>query len=566
MASANKQLSTPGSDVNGEVRFCAYCRTKLDIGAKFCKACGKAVNGESNETQNQRKIVYEGEIHKCPNCGEVLKSLTLICPACGYELRGNRASNIVHEFATKLSDLADDNRKIMLIRSFPIPNSKEDIWEFIILASSNIGREIENELSDAWQAKFLQAYQKADMLFKDEIEFIKIQEIYANTSKIISKREQAKKVKKTENVFSELMPVIPNLIIIVGWLLSIFTIIPICGIKLDNVGFNAYQLLLWIIFIVGVFLIPQFTQSESSLPRLVTTLGLILSIVVLIPLRTKNLDSAGFSSYQLVFVIDIVCSIIIFVKMIKNRPSTSNKNGGISFVIALVITAVFFITFLITSLVASFNNHSDMNEGNSQSYDQEFEWPKTGLNTYLPQPSSTKGEIHSNCDKEFWADIEGYSESEFEKYIEECKNAGFTIDNKKTIMNFEAYNEDGYYLDLMHADYNNELSIRIHVPYATEKMKWPTQGLALLIPTPNAEHGEIDIDTHIQLSIYVGDTSKEKCEEYINSCIEKGFDVDYSRSDAVYDADDKKGNSLRIKYRGNNIMYISMYSYDAFDD
>ncbi len=276
----------------------------------------------------------------------------------------------------------------------------------------------------------------------------------------------------------------------------------------------------------------------------------------MIPLCGKNLDEVGFSSYQIIFVIDIVCSIFIFVKMIKNKPETSAKLAGRSTVIALIVLALLVVVYIISSLIASFKN----------SYVEEFEWPKTGLSTYIPKPSSTKGEINFNDDEEFWLDVEGYSVSEYEAYIEECKSIGFSIDSNKSSMEYEAYNEDGYYLDLMHSDYDNELTIRVHVPYAVDKLEWPTQGLALLIPKPKAELGEINIDNHTRLSVYVGNISEKKYKAYVNSCINKGFDVDYSKSDTVYDAEDKKGNSLRIEYIGNNVMDISIYSHDAFDD
>lgn len=536
--------------------FCSNCGQEIADKCKFCSDCGTPLNSETNEKQERRKNVYEGEIHKCPNCGEVLNSFTLTCPSCGYEIRGNKSSNSVHEFAMRLLQLNDEKQKIMLIRSFPIPNSKEDILEFVILASTNIDRKIDNELSDAWQAKFAQAYQKANLLFKDDEVFQKIQEIYVKTTKKISKLERLKKIKNVRNVLAELMPVLPNLIVVVGWLLSIFIIIPISGTNLDEAGFNSFQLLLRILFIAGVFLIPPFTRSESSLPRLVTTLGLILSIIVLIPLCGNNLDNVGYSAYKVSLVIDIGCSIIILVKMIKEKPETSEKLAGRSAVIALIALALFVVVYIISSLIASFKN----------SYVEEFEWPKTGLSTYIPKPLSTKGEINLNDDEELWLEVEGYSVSEYEAYIEECKSIGFSIDSNKSSMEYEAYNEDGYYLDLMHSDYDNELTIKVHVPYAVDKLEWPTQGLALLIPKPKAELGEIEIDTHSQLSVYVGNISEKKYKAYVNSCNKKGFDVDYSKNDKVYDAKDKKGNSLRIEYKGNNVMYISMYSHDAFDD
>lgn len=77
-------------------QFCPYCGTKLDERARFCKNCGEAIHGDAQEAHRtsdeqsnptERKTVYEGYIHKCPNCGEVLNAFEMNCPTCGYELR-----------------------------------------------------------------------------------------------------------------------------------------------------------------------------------------------------------------------------------------------------------------------------------------------------------------------------------------------------------------------------------------------------------------------------------------------------------------------------------------------
>lgn len=178
--------------------FCINCGQELAEGAKFCANCGKEVN--SNST-NQRKTVYEGEIHKCPSCGEILSSLAVICPSCGYEIRGSKASNSVKEFAMHLADVENDMQKITIIQSFPIPNNKEDILEFLILAatcldpSENItGDGVKKEVSDAWRVKVEQSYQKAKLLFANDVDFPKIQTVYDQTCNRIN--VSANKIKK----------------------------------------------------------------------------------------------------------------------------------------------------------------------------------------------------------------------------------------------------------------------------------------------------------------------------------------------------------------------------------
>ena len=84
-----------------------------------------------------------------------------------------------------------------MIRSFAIPNTKEDLYEFLILSVSNIdvdSYENDNQLrrndarlavSDAWKAKFEQAYQKAKLLFENDPQLIDIEKLYEKTNKSI---------------------------------------------------------------------------------------------------------------------------------------------------------------------------------------------------------------------------------------------------------------------------------------------------------------------------------------------------------------------------------------------
>lgn len=209
--------------------FCIECGQQLVNGAKFCAGCGTAVNGINQNTQ--RKTVYEGEIHKCPNCGEVLNSFTSSCTACGYELRDTKNSNAVIEFASKLEQIENnrnvnnnysdfkskisqissvnpiDEQKISLIRNFAIPNTKEDIYEFMILAASNIDLKLygfaydssqfqgmmatsQRAVSDAWLAKFEQAYQKAQLLLNGSQELLIISELYERKVNEIQKKRR----------------------------------------------------------------------------------------------------------------------------------------------------------------------------------------------------------------------------------------------------------------------------------------------------------------------------------------------------------------------------------------
>lgn len=87
------------------------------------------------ETRQQE---YVGTIRKCPNCGQVLQSFQAKCPACGHELTGVGVASSVKEFFDFYQKETDKFRQLELIKSFPVPNSKEDILEFALLASQQI--------------------------------------------------------------------------------------------------------------------------------------------------------------------------------------------------------------------------------------------------------------------------------------------------------------------------------------------------------------------------------------------------------------------------------------------
>lgn len=207
--------------------FCTNCGQTLPDDAKFCLNCGKAVSHDNQP--EQRETVYEGNVHKCPNCGEVISAFQTKCPACGHEFRDASATNAIKEFEKELERIENsgkvnnggllgtfekafssraskgiDQQLADKISNFAVPNNKEDIFEFMILAASNIDpmaydnstsgysykvRNAKLMVSNAWDSKYNQVHQKAKMLFPDEPRLIEIETLYS------SKQKQVKKAK-----------------------------------------------------------------------------------------------------------------------------------------------------------------------------------------------------------------------------------------------------------------------------------------------------------------------------------------------------------------------------------
>lgn len=193
--------------------FCISCGHELAEEAKYCANCGKAVN---NSATTQRKTVYDGELHKCPNCGELLNSFVTNCPTCGYELRSVNTNSPVNELAKKIEKTTSVAEKIELITNFYVPNTREDIYDFFILAVSNL-EDTNYDTDDAWRAKLEQTYLKAKISFGREPEFEYVDELYKKTIDKVTKRGTAQFIRKNKKLcLSALLVSIGVIMLVVG--------------------------------------------------------------------------------------------------------------------------------------------------------------------------------------------------------------------------------------------------------------------------------------------------------------------------------------------------------------
>lgn len=166
-------------------------------------------------------------VAKCPACGALRTSVSAVCSECGYEYNDVQVSNSIKEFTDKINELderiarnqAESEKKgvgvwtvlgwiflypVMIgiflykkakamneplegeeaikskaIINFPIPNSKEDLVEFAILANSrvkpltrmsvltNSGAHIQR-WNKIWNEKGRQISQKAEFALRDD--------------------------------------------------------------------------------------------------------------------------------------------------------------------------------------------------------------------------------------------------------------------------------------------------------------------------------------------------------------------------------------------------------------
>lgn len=152
--------------------YCVNCGAEVVENARFCHSCGGKIVLSSHRVE-VREQVFEGKIHKCPSCGEVIGSFQTVCPSCGFEIRDKKESSAVAVFSERLRTAEGSEEQIKIISSFAIPNNQEDILEFMIIASSNFDEKLfvekrkEYDLTDAWLSKIETCYEKSKVYVVD---------------------------------------------------------------------------------------------------------------------------------------------------------------------------------------------------------------------------------------------------------------------------------------------------------------------------------------------------------------------------------------------------------------
>jgi ribosomal protein L34E len=167
----------------------------------------KQLKNEMERQEEQERVAEEAR--KCPKCGQPLSGISAVCPVCGYEVRSAKTANSISELTKEINKLEQkrntitdaistkvskhrysptDEKIASLILNFIVPNTKEDIFEFMILAAGNMdtrflaGKGPDTQVAvivtNAWANKFTQTYQKAKFSFGEDSDFKKIQELY----------------------------------------------------------------------------------------------------------------------------------------------------------------------------------------------------------------------------------------------------------------------------------------------------------------------------------------------------------------------------------------------------
>ena len=184
-----------------------------------------------------------GDVKKCPACGAIVQSYLGSCPECGYAFENIGANSSTQELARKCEAITNDLNKALIgateeaqgelmkqhpdtlantIRTFSIPNTKADLFEFITYSQSlMMDRSTFYTVADAYLVKYREAITKAKLLFHNDPTFQKLIEEQENVETEFRRvhKKQPKRMMTAEELEKR------QAMRICLWLLAVFAII-----------------------------------------------------------------------------------------------------------------------------------------------------------------------------------------------------------------------------------------------------------------------------------------------------------------------------------------------------
>ena len=161
-----------------------------------------------------------GDVRKCPACGAIVPSMAAKCPECGYEFTNVEANSSTRLLMQKIDEIQAqyaeltanvdnkdestirtrgyqvkrqlNDRTAQRIQNFPIPNTREDLIEFLTLCIGNskadsIMLDGNDPVTPAWRKKLQQVIAKVKVALPNDQQAQELIEEYEG------KRENSKK-------------------------------------------------------------------------------------------------------------------------------------------------------------------------------------------------------------------------------------------------------------------------------------------------------------------------------------------------------------------------------------
>ena len=448
-------------------KFCSNCGEEVDEEDKYCDSCGKEIKKKksTSKANNQDEKIKS---KKCPNCGASIKAFQTSCNYCRAEISNIKASNSLEEFSKGLEKIKSKSmpkfeakesllKKVIgkdfnnedekeefennfieqkneeianYILNFPIPNSNEDLTEFMILVTSNIDlkKESDDVVQKAWKSKMNQIYEKARLSINNESDLKKIRDLFEKKNNDI----KTKKIINTFKISAGIIGWFSLLGLLVNPLLTVISCLFIAGIMLTIFS-----------YLINKNVLPNNMKLKNKTSKILSYL--CFSAAILIALISWVLSNPFVS----IGIILLLFSIILFVyfiliekNKIKNKYNISKK---LVYILCGILAGISLILFIVNGV-----NNSDFDDYYEPDYEEYIEENIKDTTTEDEKEKDSEEAVTNENEKEETSSSDGeenenvvimlvlaeeYIGKNYKEIESEMKDLGYTnikLEKKKT--------------------------------------------------------------------------------------------------------------------------------------
>ena len=185
---------------------------KLYLAQKSAAISPSTTQEKREESKSQKEVGHK----KCPSCGAPVLSFAIQCSYCSHEFRGIQSATSIQRLYDELQKIEESersrerswaqqiegdlgiqrsvaSRQASAISSFPVPNTKEDLLEFLSIASSEAKKKLsifmvfnhpDAIIKKAWKSKCEQVIMKVRFSMNNDKQTLEKIEHYAKELKI----------------------------------------------------------------------------------------------------------------------------------------------------------------------------------------------------------------------------------------------------------------------------------------------------------------------------------------------------------------------------------------------
>lgn len=108
-----------------------------------------------------------GAVRKCPACGAIVPAFHGICPDCGHEFTDVDANASSKKLSEALLKENSVSKQKQIIETFPLPNTKGDLLEFLTALKPRIS-DLNDPLNSSYFKKYQECIEKAKVSFPND--------------------------------------------------------------------------------------------------------------------------------------------------------------------------------------------------------------------------------------------------------------------------------------------------------------------------------------------------------------------------------------------------------------